>query len=107
MAEDYPITLHALPVPVGDGHRRVLNSPFPIRVEHTESEFVVSDDVLLLYGHGQSLDEALEDYGATILDYYELLIEREEAEELASNERPHLDLLSHLFHRQVAAAHAG
>jgi hypothetical protein len=107
MAEDYPSTLHAFSVPAAGGHSRALSSPFPIRVEHTEGEFVVSDDLLLMYGHGQSLDEALEDYGATLLDYYELLIEREEAGELGSNERPHLDLLSHLFHPQEAAAHAG
>jgi hypothetical protein len=107
MVDGYPITLHTLPVPAADGYSRALSSPFPIRVEHAEGEFVVSDDVLLMYGHGQSLNEALEDYGATLLDYYELLIEREAAGDLGSNERSHLDLLAHLFQPQEAAAHAG
>ena len=52
MTEVYPLTLHALPVPVADGHSRALSSPFPIRVEHTGGEFVVSDELLLCMAMG-------------------------------------------------------
>jgi hypothetical protein len=51
--------------------------PLLVRLEKNEDgSFVVSDEVFVVYGVGDTEREALQDYLVSLVDYYELLAER-------------------------------
>ncbi len=51
-----------------------LTRPLLLTVEQDENElFVVSDDVFVMFGTGETEGEALQNYVATLTEYYELL----------------------------------
>lgn len=91
------LLFHELPVPVTDGRSLPLHSPWLVRVVHGANGPVVYDDRLLMFGQGRTLDEAAVDYGAAVLDYYEMLREDEKAGVLGQNQLPHLALLRRMF----------
>ena len=47
--------------------------PLLISIERGDDVFLVSDDLFALYGQGDDIAEALEDYLASLTEYYELL----------------------------------
>jgi hypothetical protein len=89
----------SLRVPAADGTNLRLAYPWVIRIEQGENGPVVYDDQLLMFGQGPTLDEALVDYGAAVLDYFETLRDDEAAGVLGVNQRPHLLLLRRLLAR--------
>jgi hypothetical protein len=38
-----------------------------------DGSFIVSDDVLLVYGHGPNMKSALQDYQTSLIEYYEII----------------------------------
>lgn len=103
---DDTILLNQLWVPASDGSLRPLSSPLRLHAVQADGEYVVTDNVFLMFGHGDSLEAALEDYGATILDYHEMIVEREGQGTIGDNERVDLDRLDTLFRTQGATAYA-
>lgn len=91
------LLLYTLPVPVDDGDNLPLRSPLLVHVVQGELGPVVYDDALLLFGQGDTTDEALVEYGAAVLDYYDMLREHEAVGRLGHNLRPHLVLLNRVF----------
>lgn len=60
-----------------DCRLRVLK-PIPIKVSQTESdEYIVADDLFSCYGVGESVTEALADYEAMVVCFYEDIVEWE------------------------------
>lgn len=48
--------------------------PFPLVIEQTEEgRVLVSEDLFLMYGIGDTLDEALRDYETALMEYYDLI----------------------------------
>jgi hypothetical protein len=51
--------------------------PLFVMLEQDEGgSFIVSDDIFVVYGTGDTGNEALDDYIMSLIDYYELLAER-------------------------------
>ena len=86
-----------------NGHRQALRSPIRVHIDIEDQEYIVGDRLFVMYGHGPSLNAALEDYSATLLEYYDILIEREQQGVLARNERVHLEALDNLLQEQEAS----
>ncbi len=58
--------------------------PISARIEQDEDgSFIVSDDLFLVYGHGQTPYEAQHDYITGLIEYYEILAADAEAPSLA------------------------
>ena len=48
--------------------------PFPLVIEQTEDgRILVSEDLFLMYGIGDTLDDALRDYETALMEYYDLI----------------------------------
>jgi hypothetical protein len=60
-------------------------------IGRSEGQFLVTDDVIPLYGMGPSPEEAMADYRSVVVEYYESL--EEDAEELGHALRKQLELL--------------
>ena len=61
----------------------------------SDDQFLVTDDVIPLYGVGVSPEEAMADYRSVVVEYYESL--EEDAEELEQALREQLRLLRQVF----------
>ena len=67
----------------------------PIRIRFDGDRYFASDDRLDLYGVGNSLDEARQDYWLAVQDYYADLSAN--ADSLATHLKQHLDFLRQVF----------
>ena len=48
--------------------------PFPVVIEQAEEgRVLVSEDLFLMYGIGDTLDDALRDYETALMEYYDLI----------------------------------
>lgn len=65
---------------------RVLN--IPVRIDWSEGHTIVSDPILNMYGEGHTRKEALDDYRAIIVEYYNEL--SEDASRLSEHLKQHL-----------------
>lgn len=79
-----------------------LTHPLMLNVEQDENgTFVISDDVFVMFGTGETEDEALQDYISTLIEYYELLAQK--------NDEPTKQLFRHLQtylrHRRCGTNH--
>jgi len=68
----------------------------PIQVEEDGDGFIVSDDIINMYGIGDAIEDAVEDYRSSIIEYYDFLVSEEM--NLAEHLKKHLDYLSVLSH---------
>lgn len=64
-------------------------------VGKTEDRFLVCDDIIPLYGIGDTPQEAMEDYRSVLIEYYEGL--EEEEDELDSALKKQLEILRQVF----------
>ncbi len=64
-------------------------------VGKTEDRFLVCDEIIPLYGVGDTPQEAMEDYRSVVIEYYEGL--EEEADELDSALKKQLEILRQIF----------
>ncbi len=63
--------------PIAPGWK--LEQPLALTVERdADGSFIVSDDVFCAYGHGQSWDEAEQDYVSALLEYHDLMAQAED-----------------------------
>lgn len=61
----------------------ILVQPLELTIEQEEDEsYLVSEDIFLLYGTGNTLAEALFDYSNALIEYHQLLAQRGEANPL-------------------------
>jgi len=73
-----------------------ITQPLLVTLEADEDNcYIVSDDQFSVYGDGDSLADALQDYIVSLVDYYELLATRT-ADDLATSD---------LFHRLQSYLH--
>lgn len=63
----------------------------PIQIEEDKDGFIVSDDIINMYGIGDTIENAIEDYKSTIIEYYDFLVAEEV--NLAKHLKEHLDYL--------------
>jgi hypothetical protein len=68
-----------------------LVEPIPVLIEVLSDKVVVSDEQVNMYGSGSTINEALLDYRASLLDYFEWLESNEQT--LVSHLRAHLEWL--------------
>jgi hypothetical protein len=55
-------------------HGWVINQPVPLILERDEDgSFILSEDVFHIYGSGDSIDAAKEDFVVALVEYYEIL----------------------------------
>src|SRR5574342_544740 len=60
----------------------VLVQPLQVNIEQDEDDsYIVSDDVFLVYGDGQTSSDALRDYAASLIKYFQLVEKNAEANE--------------------------
>ena len=64
-------------------------------IGRSEGQFLVTDDVIPLYGVGPSPDQAMADYRSVVVEYYESL--EEDVEELGYALRKQLEMLRQVF----------
>lgn len=64
-------------------------------IGRSQGQFLVTDEVIPLYGVGPSPEEAMADYRSVVVEYYESL--EEDAEELGRALREQLELLRQAF----------
>ncbi len=64
-------------------------------IGRSEDQFLVTDDVIPLYGVGLSPEGAMADYRSVVVEYYESL--EEDAEELGRALQEQLELLRQVF----------
>ena len=62
-----------------------------------DDQFLVTDDLIPLYGVGATPQEAMADYRSVVVEYYESL--EEDVEELGSSLRKQLEVLRQVFSR--------
>lgn len=67
----------------------------PVEIEVDEDAIIVTDYIVNMYGVGNSMQEAIEDYKISIKAYFKELEENEE--KLANNLMQHLHYLRHIF----------
>ena len=66
--------------------------PFQVVIEQDEnSRILVSEELFLMYGIGDTLDDALRDYETSLMEYYELV-----SEQAGDNDPPTQALFRHL-----------
>lgn len=51
----------------------VVIQPLPINIERDDESYVVSDDVFLVYGDGDTNLEAIKDYTNSLIEFYSLV----------------------------------
>jgi len=55
-------------------HGLVIFQPFLVNIEREEDQtYVISDDLFLVYGNGENLPDALNDYILSLSEYYQIL----------------------------------
>jgi len=64
-------------------------------VDRDGDNYLVTDEVIPLYGVGPTVEEAMEDYRSALVEYYETL--EESADRLAERLREQLELLRQVF----------
>ena len=64
-------------------------------IGRSEDQFLITDEIIPLYGVGPRPEEAMADYRSVVVEYYESL--EEDAEELGRSLQEQLDLLRQLF----------
>jgi len=64
-------------------------------IGRSESQFLVTDEVIPLYGVGPSPEEAMADYRSVVVEYYESL--EDDVEELGHTLQKQLELLHQVF----------
>lgn len=64
-------------------------------IGRSEGQFLITDEVIPLYGVGLSPEEAMADYRSVVVEYYESLVE--DADELGHALRKQLELLRQVF----------
>jgi len=74
----------------------------PVRVRFDGKQYFVSDEVLDLYGAGNTLDEARQDYWLAVQDHYDDLSTN--ADHLAGHLQEHLDFLRKIFAEDTGEA---
>lgn len=47
--------------------------PLPLTLERSDDLCIVSDDIFLVYGEGDRVQDALSDYAESLIDYYTIL----------------------------------
>jgi hypothetical protein len=62
----------------------VFNQPIIAYLERDDGNYIFSDDIFGIYGRGRTFSEAVEDYGLTLSEYYELLKKHEHADAQSS-----------------------
>lgn len=67
----------------------------PVTVENDEDATIVTDYIVHMYGVGNSIQEAIEDYKTSIKAYFEEL--QEDKDRLGSNLTQHLCYLRNIF----------
>ena len=91
-----PQLVNDLTIPQPLGTDRYLNIfGIPVQIEVDEDAIIVSDYIVNMYGVGNSIQEAIEDYKISIKAYFKELEENED--KLASNLMQHLCYLRHIF----------
>ncbi|MBI2941546.1 MAG: hypothetical protein HYY04_14020 [Chloroflexi bacterium] len=75
-----------------------LAESIPIMVEFLADKVVVSDEQINMYGSGATLNDALRDYRASLIEYFEWLESNEQT--LASHLREHLEWLRRHIRRR-------
>lgn len=73
--------------PFGNGWR--IRQPLPVTVELSDGRYLVSDDLFDVYGQGDSWDEAVEDYKVSLVEYFQIMADADDA--------PTLAVVSHLL----------
>lgn len=58
----------------------ILVKPILITIERDVDYMIVSDDVFAIYGVGDTFEDALDDYKVSLIDYFELISLRAEAD---------------------------
>ena len=74
---------------------RLITRLLPVKVEEGGEGYIVSDDIVEMYGSGPTVEEAMADYKVALLDCYESLIETES--ELSDTLQKRLDFLKRIF----------
>lgn len=64
-------------------------------VDRDGDNYLVTDEIIPLYGVGSTVEEALDDYRSALVEYYETL--EEDADRLAKHLREQLELLRQVF----------
>jgi hypothetical protein len=64
-------------------------------IGRSEGQFLVTDEIIPLYGVGPSPEEAMADYRSVVVEYYESL--EEDADELGQALQKQLELLRQVF----------
>jgi hypothetical protein len=50
--------------------------PIALDIERDEGFFIISNDIFLVYGYGDSLEAARADYIQSLLEYYDILVDK-------------------------------
>jgi len=64
-------------------------------IGRSEDQFLITDELIPLYGVGPSPEEAMADYRSVVVEYYESL--EEDTEELGRSLREQLEVLRRVF----------
>jgi hypothetical protein len=59
-----------------DSHREIFG--IPVITEKDEDQFIIMDDEINMYGVGDSIDEAIEDYKDVVEEYFQMLDSKHE-----------------------------
>jgi len=74
---------------------RAIAQHIPTVIERDGDHYLVSDEVVNMYGIGETVEEAMADYRSMLVEYYESLLE--DADRLSAHLRAHLELLRQIF----------
>jgi hypothetical protein len=72
--------------PIGPELRIV--QPLTINIERDDNSYIASDDVFIMYGLGDDIPSALQDYISVLTEYYDVLS--------SLNDEPSVELFHHL-----------
>ena len=90
------LLVNDLEIPESSGTDRILNIfGIPVSIESDEDTIVVTDYIVHMYGAGNSIKEAIEDYKTSIKAYFEEL--QKDEDRLGSNLTQHLCYLRNIF----------
>lgn len=82
-----------------------LVQPLSVTIEHGgDGTYIVSDDLFLVYGVGDSLLEAMQDYVVSLIEYYQLLEARIDTNPLNRPQFEHLQVYLHPVNQSSHAA---
>ena len=65
------VELEVSPTTTTDSHKEIFG--IPVIIERDEDQFVIMDDEINMYGVGDSIDEAIEDYKDAVTEYFQML----------------------------------